>query len=462
MIDAIQRLISAAKEFLFSSRKAIADVLMSLAPHAGRSAVGLITSILLARGLGPKGLGQFALVLSVSDAVSSLTELGIGQTALRYSSRSASKGEAEGQFAIMRWAFRVRIALVILLSLVIVIGAPLLANRIWNDPSLTPLLRIGMILPLLGVLAYVPVLYFQSLKRFGMNAVVLTGQSLLSLIGIILIALFNAWSVSLVVLVSVLSAAAGAVVFLWLVPGRALYARDQRNERAWTSIQYWKVPQIQPMMQDSIDGTSANRFALYMLLSKIIVLLSFRVDIWLMGVYLDQSQIGLYNVASRFALPLYFVLIAVNNALLPRSAAVTAPQALKAMLRKTFRASGLIAAAAIVYALVVPLLTPWVFGPSYAASVPLAQVLSLGHCAAIAATPVGLVGYNLGLAREYWMINLLQLVVVISILLVFLPVIGPMAGAVGFLSSAVVGGSLVSFLVWRKSKLLDGGRLTAS
>jgi O-antigen/teichoic acid export membrane protein len=400
-------------------------------------------------------MGQFALVLSVSDAVGALTELGIGQTALRYASRAVARGGIEEQYAIMRWAFRVRVALVVLLSLFVVIGAPLLADKIWEDPGLTPLLRIAMVLPLLGVLAYVPVLYFQSLKRFGMNAAVLTGQSFLSLIGVIVIALLSAWSVSIVVLVSVFSSAAGAVVFLWLVPKRALHDPDRRDERGWTHGRFWKVPVVDAQLDNGIDDVGANRFAFYMLISKIIMLLSLRVDVWIMGVYLDQSQIGLYNVASRFVLPLSFVLISVNSALLPRSAAVTGRDELKTMLKKTFHASGLVAVATVFYALLVPYITPWVFGAVYEPSVGLAQVLSLGYCAAIAAAPIGLIGYNLGLARNYWVVNLLQLTIVILILVLYLPVIGPLAGAVAFLASAVVGALLTGFLVLRKARILD-------
>ena len=69
------------------------------------------------------------------------------------------------------------------------------------------------------------------------------------------------------------------------------------------------------------------------------------------------------------------------------------------LLRRTFRASIVLAGVGIVYALTVPLLVPMLFGAAFGRSVLLGQVLSLGYCVAILANPLGVVGYALGLAR---------------------------------------------------------------
>ena len=100
------------KEKFLRTRRGIIDVGLSLVPQLVKSATGFLSSILIARGLGPAGMGQYALILSLTDTVTSLSDLGIGQTALRYASLSASQGDSKGQMAVLRWAARLRLLLV--------------------------------------------------------------------------------------------------------------------------------------------------------------------------------------------------------------------------------------------------------------------------------------------------------------------------------------------------------------
>src|SRR6266702_2820806 len=101
-----------------SSRKGIEDVIISMVPQSFSVLAGFLISVLIARGLGPEGMGNYALVLSVSGLAAALSDLGIGQTAIRFASRAASRNESENQLAILRWAFRLRILLVILITFI--------------------------------------------------------------------------------------------------------------------------------------------------------------------------------------------------------------------------------------------------------------------------------------------------------------------------------------------------------
>ena len=100
--------ISLPKKVIFESLKAIEDVIVSAFPGMAGLLTGAITAALIARGLGPFGMGQYALVISISSFTGGLSDMGIGQTAIRYASRAASQGDVEGQFAILRWTFRLR------------------------------------------------------------------------------------------------------------------------------------------------------------------------------------------------------------------------------------------------------------------------------------------------------------------------------------------------------------------
>ena len=125
--------IALPKRVIFESLKAIEDVIVSAFPGVLSLLTGAITGALIARGLGPFGMGQYALVISISSFTVGLSDMGIGQTAIRYASRAASQGDAEGQFAILRWTFRLRMLFVLSISLVVFVLAPTIAGTIWHD-----------------------------------------------------------------------------------------------------------------------------------------------------------------------------------------------------------------------------------------------------------------------------------------------------------------------------------------
>jgi len=63
------------KETLLESQKGIRDVVILMLPQGVALVTGFITTILIARGLGPTGLGQYALVMSVAGIAASLSDM---------------------------------------------------------------------------------------------------------------------------------------------------------------------------------------------------------------------------------------------------------------------------------------------------------------------------------------------------------------------------------------------------
>jgi O-antigen/teichoic acid export membrane protein len=123
---------------------------------------------------------------------------------------------------------------------------------------------------------------------------------------------------------------------------------------------------------------------------------------------------------------------------------------------KTLRLTSLTAFAALIYAVLVPRLAPALFGGSYAGSVLLGQLLSLRYVLAILGAPLGVIGYSLGLVRVYWLINILQLTIVLVINLVLLPRVGPMGSAIAYLANELVGLGAVGTLTWRRLAVSSG------
>ncbi len=438
-------------ESFSGSRKGIEDTVVSLIPQAVTLLAGIITTALIARGLGPTGMGKYALISSVSGLAAVLSDLGIGGTAIRFASQSASLGDTARQFAVLRWAFRLRMLLLFMVTAVIFLAIPVVAQRIWNAGNMIHLLRLSLFIGIFGAVSSVPIIYFQSLKRFKMNATVSVGQTLLSFAGILVIALLNKWSLELIIIVSILASGIASLIFLSLVPKPAIFNIQELRLLVKSKIKYiFQMPMKYSNDTEAIGDSGIHTFAIYMILSAIVVQLTLRADIWLMGVYIDKSQIGLYSVATKFTMPLAMLLGAMNTALWPRASALISYKKAVGLLKKTFRLSSIVFIGGIIYAILAPILTPYIFGRAYADAILLGQILCLRYCLAILISPIGLIGYSLGFVRIYWWINFMQMIVVIGINLLLLPKIGVIGSALALIVNEIVGGLCIGIIIKRK------------
>jgi len=426
-----------------TSRKGLKDVALVLLPQAVGFLTGFVGSVLLARGLGSSQLGQFALVMSVTTLLVPLSDLGLGMTAVRFAANAHAQGDASLVHAVLRWAFRWRMILVAACAGVCYVVIPFVASDVWKSAELTQVMRFGLLAGVFASIGAVPSIYFQSIRRFGVNALVQGGQSVASFLGILLVAVLGLWSLLAVVEVSVASAALGAIIFLALVPTSSLVLGGEWSLRAPRG--FGKGPR--GPVGELIDP---NVFAFYSVGNTVLALLAQRVDIWLMGVFVTTSEIGAYNVGTRFTLPMAMLITSIATALLPRVSAKSTREEVRSLTTKTVRVSAFLAGGGVLYAILVPLLAPALFGEEYRQSVGLGQLLCLRYAIAFLIAPAGIIGFSIGLVRTYWVINAVQLAVVTVINLLLLPRIGPYAAAFALIVHEIISVVWVGGLLWRK------------
>jgi O-antigen/teichoic acid export membrane protein len=446
--------IALPKKVLFESLKAIEDVIVSTLPGIAALLTGVITAALIARGLGPSGMGQYALAISVSSFTILVSDLGIGGTAVRYASRAASQGDVEGQFAILRWTFHLRMLFVLVLSLVVFVLAPTIAGTIWHDNSLTPILQLSLLIGIFTTLAHVPIIYSQSIRRFRMNSIIQVAQALITFAGILLVAIFALWHVELVIIVSVIAAGIGALAFITVTPKAAFFKFDM----SWRS-KHFKLrgaltpPAIKGGDTSALDSSSIGSFARFNFLDQMVYVGIQNVTVWIMGMFLITSQIGIYTVASYVALPISILMSAINTALWPRVAATTTLKGNKDLLRRAMLLTIFTVIGALFYTVFAPLLMPFVFGAGYASSILVARLLCLGWCIYLLVEAISIVGYNFGVVRISWLINVFVLIILVALNVWLLPIIGPVGAALAFIIAAIFGALCNGIFLWSKMRL---------
>ena len=442
------------KQTFIDSRQGIEDVIVSMAPQMVTLLAGLITSVLLARNLGPGEMGEYALILSVTGFVAVASDLGIYQTALRFASRSAALDDKPGLYAVLRWAFRIRMLLVNMAVLAVFIVAPYICENIWSLKELTPLLRVSLLISIFTVISSIPTVYLQSLKRFKMNAIVTIVQTSITLIGIILITAFDRWSLGSVIATSIVANLIGAFMFINIVPKETFVSLEEIKRPFSFLKKFFQEPETSSVK--TMDTMNPNRFLIYMVISTIIIAITARVDIWLLGFYLDKTQIGIYSVATYFTIPLSMLLNAIITAIWPRASAIRSYDDMIRFLRTTVFLSGLVMVCGIGYSLAMPLSIPMIFGTAYGSGILAGQLLCLGYCVALLMCPVVVIGYSFGMVRYYWLVNLLQLAIALALNIMLIPRIGIIAPALAFICYNS-GGLIFNFIFIRSGmKKVDG------
>jgi len=440
---------------LSGSRQGVKDVVVSAIPQLVGVFTGFFGSVLVARGLGPSGMGQYALVMSLAGIAATLSDLGIGQTAIRYASRTAASKDTLTQMSVLRWALRWRLFLVFISTTAFFLLAPHIAE-FWHSETLTPYMRLGLVGGVFGALASVPTIYFQSIKRFSTNASVISAQRIISFAGILVLSVFSLWSLRNLVLANLFASAIGTLFFLIIVPKAALWPDNAIHKLKGLNLRrFLASPKMPHVANIGLDSSSPAGFLKFHILSTVIVMITLRADVWMMGFFLEQSELGIYSVATRFTLPLIIAMGALNTALWPRASGITDPHQIIKLLRKTLGLCAIVGLVASIYAICVPFLAPFIFGGDYEESRLLGQLLCLRYCISILISPVGIIGYSFGLVRVSWLINIIQLIAVLLINMIFLPKIGPLASAIALFSNTMIGALLIAGLMfWKGRKIL--------
>jgi O-antigen/teichoic acid export membrane protein len=453
MMISVKAFAKQTRAFIAESLKAIEDVIVSTLPGITTLLTGAITAALIARGLGPSGMGQYALVISVLSFTIGVSDMGIGQTAIRYASRAASQGDAEEQFAILRWTFHLRMLFVLCLSLFVFVLAPTIAGIIWHDDSLIPILQLSLLIGIFTTLAHVPIIYSQSIRRFRMNSIIQVAQALISFAGILIVAFFALWHVQLVIIVTVIATAIGALAFITVTPKAAFFKFDS----SWRSIHFKLRGALTPPatnmgVTSALDSSSISSFARYNFLDQMVAVGILNVAVWLMGIFLVKSQIGIYVAAGYVALPISLLITAINTALWPRVAAITTLEGNKNLLRSAMLLTIFAVFGALLYAVFAPLFMPFVFGAGYESGILVARLLCLGWCIYLLATPIGVISYNFGVVRISWLIGLFALITIVTVNVWLLPIIGPLGAAIAFIIAAIFGSFCGGVFLWSKMR----------
>jgi O-antigen/teichoic acid export membrane protein len=196
------------------------DSAVVFAGQIARLALGLLSSAILARGLGPGGLSLFAVISSAIAIGLTAADFGLSNSAVRHIAADATAAPERALRTARAYARFKLIGGVIALALTLSFADPI--GRALNLPDTSSRLLVwiaglGMFASVLGGIGGT---LLQTLRRFRALAASQTINAALTVVLLIVLVLFNQLAVpsALIVVAVVTTAVAAALNFAWLPP----------------------------------------------------------------------------------------------------------------------------------------------------------------------------------------------------------------------------------------------------
>ncbi|HBY96577.1 MAG TPA: hypothetical protein DEP84_21980 [Chloroflexi bacterium] len=416
---------------------------ITLAGNLSRFLLGFVTSVLIARFLGPAGYGLIALVSLVLAVADTVGDFGLTYTAVRALARVLGP-EPERARRLARGFFSLAVITNVIAAVVGILLAGPIARVVLGRPEAEPYLRLAMI----GLIAVAGngfiVAVLQSMRRFGQLAGLQILSALTYLIGVFALVAANRLDVASVILLGAVNPLVGFVVGLRFLPpgffsfGEAL-ARPSRQ--AWREL---------------------AAFSKWLWVSAILSLLAAQLDLVMLSRWTPAAAVGVYALAFNLAMKMDIVSQTRLTVLLPGVSSLRTSTEMRTFVVRSLKRSAVLIAGS---ALFVPFFRPFIvtfYGPDYADAVKALLVLTLVVLFDLATTPVILLGFPLEQPRALAASDAVRLATLVASGWLLIPTFGPVGAALARLAARVAGALFMVTLIALRLRKMSRSSLLSS
>jgi O-antigen/teichoic acid export membrane protein len=258
-----------------------------------------IIALLLARVLGPGNYGLYVLAISAAALFAGISQLGLDDAMVRYVAILSGRGDHQGVRGTIQVGLGVSMAVGLVMGGVLLAGARPIAEGLFDEPALIPVLRvIAVIVPLLTVSNVLA----GTARGFGrMDHVAFAENVVMSLVRLVLlaaIAFMGKLDLFSSALMFGVSDVAASITLIVLVnkdfPLKGILGRDVRR-----------------------DMNAILRFALPLWLSGVLRQFRRNIQTLLLGALAAASSVGIFAVVGRVNLVAHVFLLSILVAVKP-------------------------------------------------------------------------------------------------------------------------------------------------
>lgn len=393
-----------------------------------RLALGFITSVLLARALGPAGLGTFAVLGVLVTLTGAVADVGLSNAAVR---RVAAVWPGEPQAAVARGRafFWVRTALALATAVVagLLVASPAgAALHLPRDPLLIWLAVLGVPATALSGAATT---LLQATGRFGRLALVPLANAALTTLLAALLAL-RGWLT--------LPTALGVLGIGTSLAALALARRLLGS--GWLS---WALPDRQALR---VEARHLLGFGVWIWLASLLGLAAGHLDLLLVNRWSDPAGVGAYALAVSLASKVEIANHSLYTVLMPVAAALRGRSATRRYVRQSLLRGAAVALALLPLAALARPLIALVYGSAYSGATPLVRGLLVVALLDLLATPLLLLAFTADRPRVLAGAEALRTALLLGAGIWLIPAYGP-GGAIAARLIARVASTTVALIL---------------
>lgn len=389
-------------------------------------ALGIATSAIAFRALGPAGAGQFALTLGIIGLLSIIGEFGLRDAAVTFIAR-ALPTDPERAYSVSRTFFIVKLALSALAGAFAYLAAGWIAATFYPDANIADLLRLGAFSLLTGGLLGFSLAILEARQSFAAISILSVLQAVLR--AILILALFAAQEINPSTLL-LLEALVPVLVFLY-------------------SLRFISKPFFKLRAPYLEHLPAMFHFAKWIAVAAFASTIYLKLDVLLLGYFLAPAQVGLYAVALALVSRLDVLKSAVLTTSFPEATRRTTTPQLETYIRQSLRLTGLASLVVVPLFFLGGAVIEWLYGAAFAGAVSAFIPLLLAFLLGLNVEPIAYVLYSRN--RPQWIarmdIGLLALNFGLNLILI--PALGIAGAAYGLLFTRFVGAVVTVWLVRR-------------
>jgi O-antigen/teichoic acid export membrane protein len=395
--------------------------------HVLRLGLGLISSAILARGLGPEGLSVFSVVGTVLAIGVTVADLGLSNSAVRYVAGELAASSTRAQSIASVYARLKLLAAIVLCGLLFVLAPPL-ARQLQLPGGSGPLLLraagLGLVTTALSGLIGT---LLRALRRFWALVATQLANILLTLPLLGLLFVTNLLDVLPALLVGAFAALSAAGLGFGLLPPawrRALLARAASAE------------------QSRRDRHRLLSFGKWLWISAILSILLSQLDLLLVNHWLLPRNVGFYALALNLAFKADVLNQTLHTVLLPAASALSGRTAYVRHIRRNLLRSTLVAVLLLPLLLLARPFILLVYGIAYAPSIPIFYALMVIVLFDLLTLPILILAFPMDIPHLIVLADAVSLAILLLVGNGLIPAWG-VYGAIVAKLAAKMGGALV-------------------
>lgn len=265
--------------------------------------LSVATSIFGAHYYGAEMVGLVALVASILSISRMFGLMGMSTSIVRLISEYREKYSAEYAISVYRKIFLTVLCLSMITAVILLVGADFVANKVFSNALLAGLMPILMIVSIFNSVKEINLGFIRACKKISQLAIFDVVAKVISLLLLLGLTYFFYHRLNL------------ACIFLSIPVCMAII----------TSIYVLKVL-VQPnrtwrrLAEPPPTSWALVKFSLPMLMTDSLIIAIANTDTFMLGIYRDLSEVGVYSTATSLSLLVGFVLSSVNMISAPKFA----------------------------------------------------------------------------------------------------------------------------------------------